>query len=69
MIALLIYLIGIVFAYLIIRDFVKFTNKTIDKTNFGWYVLFSLTSWVLVIAFVLIFVCVKAENKLDDNGI
>jgi hypothetical protein len=69
MIALLIYLIGIVFAYLIIRDFVKFTNKTIDKTNFGWYVLLSLTSWVLVIAFALIFVCVKAENKLDDNGI
>jgi uncharacterized membrane protein len=69
MIALLIYLIGIVFAYLIIRDFVKFTNKTIDKTNFGWYVLLSLTSWILVIAFVLIFICVKAENELDDNGI
>ena len=69
MIGLLIYLIGIVFAYLIVRDFVKFTNKTIDKSNFGWYVLLSLTSWVLVIAFVLIFVCVKAENKIDDGSI
>ena len=69
MIALLIYLIGIVFAYLIVRDFVKFTKKTIDKTNFGWYVLLSLTSWVLVIAFVLIFISVKAENKIDDGSI
>lgn len=67
MIALLIYLIGIVFAYLIVRDFVKFTNKTIDKANFGWYVLLSLTSWALVIAFILIFAYVKAENKIDDD--
>lgn len=63
----LIYLIGVIIAYLIVVDFVSFSNKTIDRPLFSKCVLVSLFSWLLVVIYIFTFVYVYLSNKTSKN--
>lgn len=63
----LIYLIGVIIAYLIVMDFVSFSKKTIDRPLFSKCVLVSLFSWLLVVIYIFTFVYVYISNKTNKN--
>ena len=64
----IIYLFGVIIAYLIVRDFVSFSNKTIDRLLFRKCVLVSLFSWLVVVIYIFTFVYVYLSNKSNKNG-
>lgn len=64
---IVIYLIGVILAYLVVRDFLSFHKKDLTKDTFGWVVLLCLFSWAVIFAYIIIFVIIKMDNKREDN--
>ena len=52
---IVVYLIGVILAYIVIRDFLSFHKKDLTKENFGWAVILSLFSWVVIFAYIIYF--------------
>lgn len=62
-----IYLLGVILAYIVIRDFLSFHKKEITKENFGWVLLLSLLSWVVILVFIMMFIWIKYDNCREDK--
>ena len=52
---IVVYLIGVILAYIVIRDFLSFHKKDLTKENFGLAVILSLFSWVVIFAYIIYF--------------
>lgn len=64
---IVIYLIGVILAYLVVRDFLSFHKKDLTKDTFGWVVLLCLFSWAVIFAYIIIFVIIKMDNKKENK--
>ena len=64
---IVIYLLGVILAYIVIRDFLSFHKKEITKENFGWVVLLSLFSWAVIFTYIIVFVIIKMDNKREEK--
>ena len=59
----IIYLLGVIVAYLLVMDFVSFSRSTIDRPLLSKCIIASLTSWLLVVIYIVVFVYVYISNK------
>ena len=64
---IVVYLIGVILAYLVVRDFLSFHKKDLTKDTFGWVILICLFSWAVILAYIIVFVMIKVDNKREDK--
>ena len=64
---MVIYLLGVILAYIVFRDFLSFHKKKITRENFGWVILLSLFSWAVILTYIIIFVIIKVDNNREDK--
>lgn len=66
---IVVYLIGVILAFLVIKDFLSFHKKDLTKDTFGWVILICLFSWAVIFAYVIVFIIIKMDNMQEDNEI